>query len=57
MRENCAVIYEWLEEGGYFFVCGDARRMVVDVDRALHDVIATHGRMSTDEATEYVKRL
>jgi sulfite reductase (NADPH) flavoprotein alpha-component len=57
MREHGAELFRWLEEGAYFFVCGDARRMAVDVDRALHEVIATHGRRTTDEAMSYVQRL
>jgi sulfite reductase (NADPH) flavoprotein alpha-component len=57
MRENSAELFRWLEEGAYFFVCGDARRMAVDVDRALHEVIATHGGRSTDEAAAYVQKL
>ena len=57
MRENGAELYAWIEEGGYFFVCGDASRMAKDVDQALHDVIAEHGKMSAEDAAEYVKRL
>lgn len=57
MRENGAELYAWMEEGGYFFVCGDASRMAKDVDQALHDVIAEHGKMSAEDAAEYVKRL
>lgn len=57
MREEGEELFSWLEEGGYFFVCGDAKRMAVDVDRALHDVIATHGQMSDEQAKEYVERL
>ena len=57
MRERGEELFRWLEYGGYFFVCGDAQRMAVDVDRALHDVIATHGGMSESEASDYVKEL
>lgn len=57
MRENGAEIFKWLEAGGYFFVCGDASRMAKDVDTALHEVIAQHGNMSTDQAAAYVKDL
>ncbi|MEN8259656.1 MAG: sulfite reductase subunit alpha, partial [Pseudomonadota bacterium] len=57
MRENGADIYAWLEQGGYFFVCGDAYAMAKDVDKALHDVIATHGKMSEESAIEYVNKL
>ncbi|TWT75850.1 Sulfite reductase [NADPH] flavoprotein alpha-component [Posidoniimonas polymericola] len=57
MREEGAELFAWLEEGGSFFVCGDARRMAVDVDRALHDVIAQHGGMSEEQSTKYVAKL
>lgn len=57
MREEGAELFAWLEKGGYFFVCGDARRMAVDVDRALHDLIAQHGGMSEREAQAYVQQL
>jgi sulfite reductase (NADPH) flavoprotein alpha-component len=57
MQENGAELLAWLEAGAYFFVCGDAKRMAVDVDRALHDVIACHGAKSVAGAAEYVKEL
>lgn len=57
MRENAAELYKWLESGARFFVCGDAGRMAKDVDKALHEVIKTEGKMSDEEAKAYVKRL
>jgi sulfite reductase (NADPH) flavoprotein alpha-component len=57
MRENGAELFRWLEDGAYFFVCGDARRMAVDVDRALHEVVATLGGRTTAEAASYVQNL
>ena len=57
MREEGQELFAWLEEGGYFFVCGDAKRMAADVDKALHEVVATHGQMSDDQAGQYVQRL
>lgn len=57
MRQEGAELFAWLEEGGYFFVCGDAKRMAADVDRALHDVVATHGGMSPEQAQAYVAQL
>ena len=50
-------MFAWLEEGGYFFVCGDAYRMAKDVDKALHDVIAEHGKMNEQQAIDYVNQL
>jgi len=57
MRENSRELYAWLQEGGYFFVCGDAYRMAKDVDKALHDVIQKEGGLSESGAVEYVNNL
>ena len=57
MLEAGRELYEWLEAGAYFFVCGDARRMAKDVDSALREIIAVHGGKSAAQAKEYVERL
>ena len=57
MRENGKELYAWLQEGGHFYVCGDASRMAKDVDKALHDVIAEHGGLDAEAATAYVNQL
>ncbi len=57
MKQHGAELFSWLEQGGYFYVCGDATRMARDVDQALADVIAQHGTMNTEKATDYVNNL
>lgn len=57
MKEHGAQLFNWLEEGGYFFVCGDAYRMAKDVDAALHEIIAEHGKLSEQQAIDYVNAL
>lgn len=57
MLEHGAELFAWLEQGGYFFVCGDAYRMAKDVDKALHQVIATHGGKTEQAAIDYVNQL
>ena len=57
MRENGKELYAWLQDGGHFYVCGDASRMAKDVDQALHDVVAEHGGMDVESATAYVNQL
>ncbi len=54
MLEQGAELFEWFEAGSYFFVCGDASKMAVDVDKALQEVIAVHGKMSAGKAKEYL---
>ncbi|RMX06493.1 sulfite reductase subunit alpha [Corticibacter populi] len=57
MREHGAELYAWLQEGGHFYVCGDATRMAKDVDEALHQLIAEHGGTSEEKAADYVNQL
>ncbi|HEX3784939.1 MAG TPA: molybdopterin-dependent oxidoreductase [Pseudonocardiaceae bacterium] len=57
MREHGAELWRWLENGAHLYVCGDAVRMAKDVDRALREVIAHHGRFDSDGADAYVARL
>lgn len=57
MRENSKELYQWLEQGASFYVCGDASRMATDVDVALHDIVEKEGGLSKDDAAAYVKKL
>ncbi|MEZ0277470.1 MAG: sulfite reductase flavoprotein subunit alpha [Roseimicrobium sp.] len=57
MMQAASELWQWLEEGAHFYVCGDASRMAKDVDAALHMLIQQHGHKSADEATAYVAAL
>lgn len=57
MREEGAEFWRWLEQGAIFYVCGDASRMAVDVDKALHDIVAEHGGKTSEEAAAYVEQM
>lgn len=57
MIEQAAEIWAWLNEGAYFYVCGDAKRMAADVDAALKEIVAGQGRMNADAAAAFVKQL
>ena len=50
-------LFQWLEEGAYIFVCGDAKRMAVDVDRAFREVISKHGARDDGQTRDYMQRL
>jgi len=54
MTEHAAELWKWLEGGAHVYVCGDAKRMAADVDRALHQVIETAGGHSAEDAKNYV---
>jgi sulfite reductase (NADPH) flavoprotein alpha-component len=57
MLENAEELWKWLEEGAYFYVCGDASRMAKDVDEALHRIVETSGGKSAEDAAAYVAEL
>lgn len=57
IRENAAAVYEWLERGAYFYVCGDATRMAKDVELALLDAIAQGSNGTLEHASEYLANM
>jgi sulfite reductase (NADPH) flavoprotein alpha-component len=57
MREVGRDLWAWLADGAHIYVCGDAKRMAKDVERALVDIVAQHGVRSTDEAIAFVAEL
>ncbi len=57
MREEGDELFRWLEKGAHLFVCGDAKRMAPDVERALIEIVARHGGKSEVEAKAYVAAL
>ncbi|MEO0794765.1 MAG: assimilatory sulfite reductase (NADPH) flavoprotein subunit [Verrucomicrobiota bacterium] len=57
MIEKGKDIYAWLQDGGHFYVCGDASRMAHDVHEALISIHETHGGLSRDDAEATVKQL
>jgi sulfite reductase (NADPH) flavoprotein alpha-component len=54
MLENSKELFEWLENGAYFYVCGDKQYMAKDVHTALLTVIEKEGSMSPEDAEAYL---
>jgi sulfite reductase (NADPH) flavoprotein alpha-component len=57
MLENGAELWNWLEDGAHFYVCGDAKRMAKDVDNALHHIAREHGHLDEVGAKTFVQSL
>ncbi|MGH7969065.1 MAG: diflavin oxidoreductase [Limisphaerales bacterium] len=54
MLEQAKELWSWLQNGAYFYVCGDAKRMAKDVHQALIEIAQKDGGLSPDAAAEYV---
>lgn len=54
LREQAVEVWRWLQEGAYFYVCGDAKHMARDVHQTLIEIAQRQGGMSADAAAEYV---
>lgn len=57
ITERAAEVWNWLQQGAHIYVCGDAARMARDVENALIEVIETQGKLSRDEAEDYLNDL
>ena len=57
MREVGRDLWAWLADGAHVYVCGDAKHMARDVERALIDIVSTFGARSTNEAVAFVADL
>ena len=55
LLENSAELWKWLQEGAYFYVCGDAKRMARDVHQALIDIAQKEGSLTPEAAKEYIE--
>ncbi len=57
MREVGRDLWAWIADGAHIYICGDAKRMAKDVERALVDIVAQHGARSVNEAAAFVNEL
>jgi sulfite reductase (NADPH) flavoprotein alpha-component len=57
LEENGADIWRWLNEGAFFYVCGDATRMAKDVYAALCRIVTQHGGFTSEQAEHFVEQL
>ena len=57
LEQAGAEVFQWLEDGAHFYICGDMQHMAKDVHSALVNIIVTHGKKSSQEAEDYLKEL
>lgn len=57
MEKNAQELWQWIENGAHFYVCGDAKHMAKDVELALKNAIKDHSGMSEEETTKYLNQM
>ena len=57
LKQKSKEVFEWLQNGSYFYVCGDMKKMAKDVKDTLLQIIETEGKLSKEAAAEYFNNL
>ncbi|MBU2892133.1 assimilatory sulfite reductase (NADPH) flavoprotein subunit [Colwellia sp. D2M02] len=57
LKEQASDVFSWLERGAHLYICGDANRMAKDVHQALVEIISEHGKLTIEQAEDYLKSL
>ena len=57
MLQHAVELYEWLNGGASFFVCGRKDPMSVDVENTLLEIIQQQGNKTNEEAKKYLELL
>ena len=57
LLEHAEQVWQWIQDGAYLYVCGDAGRMAKDVNEALLSIIEKQGKQSREQAEQYLNEL
>ena len=57
LLENAEELWNWLSDGSYLFLCGNASNMAKDVEATLLTIIKKYGKLSEADARAHLKHL
>jgi sulfite reductase (NADPH) flavoprotein alpha-component len=57
MLQHATEIFNWLQAGAYFYICGKKEPMGIDVEKALLLIIEQQGNFTAQQAKEYIETL
>jgi sulfite reductase (NADPH) flavoprotein alpha-component len=50
-------LVQWIDNGAYLYVCGDAKRMAKDIDAALERILIEEKNLSADQAKTFIEKM
>ncbi len=57
LLEQAEQVWQWIEQGAYLYVCGDAQYMAKDVHQALITIAIQQGGLDKDQAEQFINDL
>lgn len=57
MQENSRELFRWITDGAVVYLCGDKRKLAVDVRSALQSILEREGPMAPGEAALYLDKM
>ena len=57
IKERASELYQWLQDGAYVYICGDALQMAVSVEQSLLELISEQGGISEIDAQQYLTNM
>lgn len=57
LEKHAAQIYTWLNQGAFFYVCGDMKSMWKDVHNTLLNIVRKEGKLSDEQAENFIRDL
>mgnify|MGYP002720474730 FL=1 len=50
-------LIDWMDNGAYIYVCGDAKKMAPSVDATLQSILVKEKNLTPKDASSYLKSL
>jgi sulfite reductase alpha subunit-like flavoprotein/flavin-dependent dehydrogenase len=57
LKEQGKLVWDAINAGDHFYICGDATKMAVDVEKALLEIICEHGKKKMDQAKAMLQKM
>ncbi|QOI11249.1 NADPH-dependent assimilatory sulfite reductase flavoprotein subunit [Blochmannia endosymbiont of Colobopsis nipponica] len=57
LQEKSDEVWNWINDGAYVYICGNARQMAYEVEKVLLNIIMRYGMMDLQQAGEFLDKM